>query len=380
MLNCGDMFRRLRPEELLSLIVTAFAGLILAVTSSPASLSLSAAALHMLQYFTFGDPMFAIFFLAVWGAVGWKLFQGLNRLAQHHLIGPNLSSAESAKSELKTVLEPLRLIWPLTLASVVLYALLDVMGMKVDAHTRDIWLNNLDQHLFGFSPFLHFPSVYQSPIFEILIEYAYLMLQGVIALSLVIFLLLRQTTLIRKFIWCFLMSLTLGFPLFYAVPCQDPNNFFIRNLRGHELPVAIQTELNDYSPSSETRTIIDKIQTAETSIQNNNAPISCFPSGHAMWSIFVVYFLAVLQPWTLAISLPWLFCVLSGGVYFGQHYVVDYLMALPVALLCIFTSNKLIYPADPQNLCNSGGCPSGPRARAWTRGSQASDVQTRSQP
>ncbi|MDQ5982860.1 MAG: putative primase/helicase, partial [Patescibacteria group bacterium] len=67
-----------------------------------------------------------------------------------------------------------------------------------------------------------------------------------------------------------------------------------------------------------------------------------FPSDHAVWAILTLYILYLLTPWSLILSIPWVFCVLSGGVYFGQHYVVDYIAGILVAIICIVGSNQLI--------------------------------------
>lgn len=336
---------KLRPEEILSLLLTLAALVSLVAFNAINFKSPTEILADMIKYFSFGDTLFSVFFFAIWIIFFWRAFKELYRLAVKRLVDKHKLDRTDLKTAVAAVLEPLRFLWPLALFAVPLYGLLGVMGVHLQADTKDLWLNGLDQRLFGFSPFLHFPSSYQDPAFETMIEFAYTLLQYVMALSLLTFLLLKKFTILRQFIFCFILSLMLGFPLYAAVPCQDPSNYFIRNLHQYELPLEVQAELHDYSPSHKVSSMIGRIQDSETDVaHNHNVPISCFPSDHALWSILIVYYLALLAPWTLAFSIPWAFCVMSGGIYFGQHYVVDYLMASLIATICITLAHLVIKP------------------------------------
>lgn len=63
---------------------------------------------------------------------------------------------------------------------------------------------------------------------------------------------------------------------------------------------------------------------------------------HAGWSFVVVFFAFLFSPWTLLVTLPWTASLLLGGLYYGQHYAVDYLMALPITAFAIFLSFFLV--------------------------------------
>ena len=101
--------------------------------------------------------------------------------------------------------------------------------------------------------------------------------------------------------------------------------------------------LKDYVPSALTADYISRIAKAETNaLRDNTVPVSCFPSMHAAWSFMVVYFLAKLRRWTLFVSLPWLALLLMSGIYFAQHYVVDYVVSVPIVAISLFLAYLLI--------------------------------------
>lgn len=340
----------LRPEEWLALAVTLIASACLVALGGLKFYSPGQILTDMAEYFSFGNDLFSIFFLLLWILFSYKLFLMLYRLAVQVLVDKHRVSRAELIEHLTTTIAPLRLLWPLAIVAIPLFGLLDLMGLHLSSATSDVWLNQLDHALFGFSPFIYFPSTFHSELFEAVIKRAYILLQLVVTGLLILLLVLRRYILLRQFIFCFVLSLVIAFPFYAAVPCLDPNNYFVRNLGRHDLAAPMLIELQAYRPSAEVKNVIGLIETSETT-ETQNVPISCFPSGHALWSIFVVYFLAIVEPWTLALSLPWIFAVLSGGVYFGQHYVVDYLFALVVAIFCISIANRAIRPeqsVDPK--------------------------------
>lgn len=341
-LKSPQLLKYFRIEEVISLCLTAGATFCLILLQDLRGYTFTQAAIDMIEYFSFGNSIFSFFFLALWILFSWKVFVSGNKLAVIKFIDRHPLTRADWHAAAKEIAQPLRLLWPLTLFSLPLFALLSTLSKLLQGHTQDLWLNNLDNLIFGYSPFLYFPTVYNAPIFEQLISLSYVYLTHVIAITLVLCLLLRKTVLIRVFTLSFLVSLVIGFPLYAAIPCQDPNNFFIQNQNSIELPSNMREQLNAYAPSSVVSGMTTKISNLEQLGEDGAPPISCLPSDHAVWAILILFILYLLTPWSLALSLPWVFCVLSGGVYFGQHYVVDYIAGLIVAVICIFASNKLI--------------------------------------
>ncbi len=339
-----NLLQALRPEEILSLALTAVSTLLILILQGFRGYSAVDAATDMLEYFSFGNSFFSFFFLALWVIFAWKLFQALNYLAGEYFVSKVVVTKVSVTKAFAKVWQPLRLLWPLALFTIPLFGLLGIMSKQLHTQAKDIWLNSLDNSIFGSSPFLRLPTTFQAPWFETIIEFSYVYLAQVVAGTLILCLFLKKPLLIRRFTMAFLLSLAIGFPIYFVVPCQDPNNYFVKNLTEQTLPTSIQTELSQYSPSSRVQRMTNRISEIELYSHDGAAPISCFPSDHAVWSMLTLYILAVLTPWSLIVTLPWLFCVLTGGIYFGQHYFVDYVMGLVVAIACILISNRLIRP------------------------------------
>ncbi|MDQ5951962.1 MAG: hypothetical protein QG626_89 [Patescibacteria group bacterium] len=334
--------KRLRIEERISLYLTGVATLCLVLLQDLRGYTFTQAAADMLEYFSFGNSLFSFFFLALWILFGWKLFTVGNKLAVSAYVDHQTVTRSHRRQALQEITEPLRLLWPLTLFSLPLFALLSTMSRNLQGQIKDPWLNQLDNLIFGYSPFLHFPTLYQTPIFEQVISVSYVYLTHVIALTLVLCLLFKKTIFIRLFTLSFLLSLILGFPMYAAVPCQDPNNYFIQQQNSDVLSDDMQEQLAAYAPSEMVSRMTTRIRDLEQFGDDGAPPVSCFPSDHAVWAILTLYILYLLTPWSLILSIPWVFCVLSGGVYFGQHYVVDYIAGILVAIICIVGSNQLI--------------------------------------
>lgn len=340
---------RLRPEESLALLMTIIPLVALVFLHSLFLFTPQKVLGGMVEYFSFGNPVFSFFFFFIWMGAFWHTYKALGSIAVRRFVKKEPPIPGEVKAAAMHIWEPFRLLWPLAIFSIPLYGLLDAMSIRLRFVTQDIWLNAIDNSLFGFSPFIHFPSSFQNTLFETLIIYSYTKLPYVLGISFIVSYLTKHITLLRRHIFAFLMSLAIGFPIFFLVPCQDPNNFFLRNLRHKDFPPSVSTELSQYRPSSRVRDITNIIATVETSVEHDNSvPISCFPSSHAMWALLVVYSFAVLSPWSLAVSLPWLFFLLSGGIYFAQHYVIDYIVALPVTIVCILLARYFITDSPEQ--------------------------------
>jgi hypothetical protein len=69
---------------------------------------------------------------------------------------------------------------------------------------------------------------------------------------------------------------------------------------------------------------------------------------HATWSVLSIYFFSLLLPLSLIVTVPWVMLLLTGGLLFAQHYLVDYLVALPVAAASILISAWLLRREERQ--------------------------------
>lgn len=334
--------KAVRIEEWIAIAAAAACSVVLLFIPYSHPLSPLSVLSLMLRYFTFGNPFYIVFFVFIWGVVVWKLYLFIGHAAEDLLEHRRRDGREIVRRFLR-VLAPLRIALPIIIITIPLYRLLTVASYNLRFSGKDLSLYAADIALFGKPLFFWLPSLHLGSLFEHIVYDSYISLALVLGSVLVVLILLKKTVWVRRSVLAFLLSSVIAFPIFFMVPCQDPNNAFIRNVRHTEIPQEVRTALGAYHPSSFTTARILQIQNAETDVSmDNTVPISCFPSAHAMWAIFSVYYLAVILPWTLIVSVPWALLLLTGGLYFAQHYAVDYLIAAVIAFVCIVAANRMI--------------------------------------
>lgn len=334
--------KKIRIEEALALSASGIVWAINILTYEN-TLQFSRAAALMLRYFSFGDPFYGLFFGFIYFFFLAKFYLYIVKVVSEKIIKKKTIPKGAARQLVFYFLEPLRIVIPLALVALSFYTLLGNMSLELRFSGRDIMFWRIDEIVFGSNSFIWLPTYIAADTLRVLLQYAYFSLPVVMSVTLATLFYASRQNLFRKAIISFMLSLIVAFPFFYAFPCQDPNNFFLSNIRNNSFPEDISRTLVAYSPSIETKKIIERISNAEADEENDNAvPISCFPSMHATWSFFIVYFLFRLRKWTLFVTLPWTILLLLGGLYFAQHYAIDYLVAIPVAAASIFLAGLLL--------------------------------------
>lgn len=297
----------------------------------------------MARYFTFGYPFYNLFFFFIYLAYFWKFYVKLASALSDKILEKKPFPKGIAREFFGLALEPVRLLAPLVVVGLTFYTLLSHISYELRFEGKDALFLKADAWLFGVVPFLWLPTILSSSFFSALFQIAYLSLGAVMSAALALLFLLSRPLLFRKAVLAFIISIILGYPFFYFFPCQDPNNYFLRNLRGNSFSKEITQTLQAYHPSDATAGFIQRIGNAETNEERDNTvPISCFPSMHAVWAFFVIYFLALVRRWSLALTIPWTALLLAGGVYFAQHYVVDYLAAVPISIVSVYMAGLLL--------------------------------------
>lgn len=235
---------------------------------------------------------------------------------------------------------------PFILVPIATYQLLIKISFQLRFSALDPMFFNWDEKIFGGQAFLFLPSFFTDPVFTRLFPGAYASLPIAISLTMITLYIKSPNNLFRKMIVAYIVSILIGMPFFYAFPCQDPNNYFIRNIRNYSFSSEVSTRISQYAPNDLTRESIKKIFNSETNNgrADNTVPVNCFPSMHATWSLLVVFFMALVWRPTLFLTVPWAIFLLTGGLYLAQHYAVDYLAAIPVIAASILLGKILIKP------------------------------------
>ncbi len=297
----------------------------------------------MIRYFTFGNAFFVWFFLFIYLLFLAKFYIKLVKITSNYLLNSTPPSSLERKDLFYQLFRPFYLLAPITIATGPLWTLLGNMSYGLRFTRIDELFLRADFAIFSAYPFIFLPTKFANEYVVSLLKSAYFSLAFIMSANLILLYLLKKEGLFRQAILTFLISIVIGFPLFFTFPCQDPGNYFLRNLHGRSLSPEVHQAIKEYHPSIITSQIVRQIAQAETNVEKDNTvPISCFPSMHAVWGMFVIYFLFKLAPFSLAITIPWLLLLLTGGVYFAQHYVVDYIVAIPVAIASLFLANLLL--------------------------------------
>lgn len=340
------IFAFLHREEWVALVVASGAS-ILNIAVYKNTFSLKETVFNMARYFTFGDPFFALFFVFIYIFYLFWFYRRLTFAVIERVLYKKPFPRASAKNVFLFIITPFRVIAPLVIVGLSMYALLGNFDYQLRFSMNDVALLRTDIFIFGSPPFIWLANTFSSPVFTALFKSAYFSLGIIMSVTLaLLFFFARKppySLLFRKAVLSFIMSLIVAFPIFYLVPCQDPNNYFIRNLRNNAFSQNMKNMLAGYYPSQETKDIIARIADAETNESaDNSVPVSCFPSMHAIWSLLSLYFLYALTPWTLLFTIPWVAFLLAGGLYFAQHYFVDYLVAIPVIIASITFAKTML--------------------------------------
>jgi hypothetical protein len=299
---------------------------------------------RMVEYFAFGEPFYVFFFLFLCGLYAWKFCWRLARLAVGSILERQPLPPGSGRELMVLFVEPFRRFAPLVVVSASFYTLLGNISYSLRFSGKDELLAAIDRILFGTQPFIALGSAVQHPVLIEVLRHAYLSLSIIMSAALILlFSFPSRLRHYRQLVLAFIISLLIAFPLFAVMPCQDPYHTFIANIRGHEHAPKMQEALQGYAPAPRTAEITRTLAASEETPERDTAvPISCFPSMHATWSMLSIYFLFLLLPFSLLITVPWVILLLTGGLLFAQHYAVDYLVALPVAAASILISAWLL--------------------------------------
>lgn len=215
--------------------------------------------------------------------------------------------------------------------SLFMFALAGVSG-SVKGRLLNQEFFNFEQKLFGEQPFLMFhnpanPLTILFKLFSGIIIWCFQSMSLFMGISVFAFYLLLNKKEFFKYIFAIFISALIALPLWYFFPINSPNNFYLSKTaqpQGYNIPenvLQLQKEIREE--------------------QKTNTPISTFPSMHTTWGILMVYYLYKTYKKSLIVSGVWLFFMILGTFYLAQHYLVDILIAFPIAFITIFLSEQV---------------------------------------
>lgn len=188
------------------------------------------------------------------------------------------------------------------------------------------WFHSSSGGLKGFFDFLT-PAV----------MYSFLGLGAIMVVLAFIFYFEKNKNLFKGYIISMFVVFALAMPLWRLFPANSPANYLLHGSGGN-FNAELSRAIIDYRPNPKVMDFQEKIWQE----QKNAMPITTMPSMHWAWSIIIVYYLFKKWRRTIFLSSVWLSFNLFGTVYLGNHYLVDGLVAIPLAVLSLLLANLLI--------------------------------------
>jgi hypothetical protein len=337
-----SIWNKLRIEEITAIVV-AMLFFLLNIVIFPESLDLRQGFLIMVRYFTFGSPYFKYFFFVVYCVLIFKFIVALVRIGVCSTIEKRPPLLSEIFALLTAVFKPFRILAPLVFVPNFAYTFLANMSVSLRFDAHDQFFLVFDHAITGFYFFFDLSRLITMPEITNLLFIFYTSLTLAFPFLFLVLFFRKNPHTYREALIAYMLSLVIAYPFFALLPCQDPHNYFTRNLRGDVFEKDISTLTEGFQPTATLQKHLDTISKSETMTTRYNAvPISCFPSMHAVWGMLIVYYLAHWRRRTLFLAMPWCILMLFGGLMLGQHYLVDYVASIPAVALSIYVARKIM--------------------------------------
>lgn len=253
---------------------------------------------------------------------------------------PNLFSQKwpKIKNTLKGILLFLRPLFFITAFFTFATLLLGLMAAQLPDELVDNQLMEMDKSLLGSYPFFWFQGVDNflrdlAPLFL----YPFIWLGLIMGTGWIIFYLAGQRKIFSRYILAMSLTVMIALPLWFFFPANSPQNTYLNNVYNKPIDPSIISLVEKYQPNEYLINFHKEIGVKPGSV----APISTMPSMHVAWAAIIVYYFFRFKRKTLFLTLPWFIFSTIGTVYLGQHYFIDVLAALPIALMAIWLANWL---------------------------------------
>lgn len=149
----------------------------------------------------------------------------------------------------------------------------------------------------------------------------------------------------RRLVISFFISWIIAFPLWIFFPALSPDLMFrINSFNLSDLKEA--ADFNGLTPSiqlEDNLKIQEEIYKVNLEPKEKSLPISTFPSMHAAWGTITAYGGVMISPWLGTILIPLAIINYIGAVYILQHFSVDILSGIAVALISIIITEMLLH-------------------------------------
>ncbi len=203
------------------------------------------------------------------------------------------------------------------------------------------YLMHLDYLIFGVYPpfFLQkFAAIGSIGFLSVLAYRQILFIISVVVLTA----LFTNSQLLRKFIISFIIAGFIGLPFWTLIPAISPAEMYVVNTLGRPVPENINYEIKNTKIEKNIDEYLPHVLETWIDPTLKSFAVSTFPSMHVAWGVIaVVIGIELFTPYAIFL-LPWLFFNILGTVTTFQHYAVDSLFGILVAVLALFIAKKCL--------------------------------------
>lgn len=294
------------------------------------------------RYANNGIAFFQLFFLVFIIYFSFKTVISIGHIFAHFIVYPKESLGKfyinfalikkSLKNSILFFLSIIRVSLVIILPFSSISLLLSGMLRNIREPLWNITFIEFDKLLIGYYPFSFFTKTsFLNDLFlsQVFLK-SFLFLSVFMGISGLIFYIYKRG-LFSQYIAAICLTMLFSLPFWYFLPALSPQNAFIYNIFQKPLPESISLSLNNYQPNE----ILHDFQSKVNESQKDTGSISTMPSMHIAWAFLTVFYLALFSRISLFLTLPWFFLSSFGTVYLAQHYILDGLLAIPIAMLSI---------------------------------------------
>ncbi len=197
-----------------------------------------------------------------------------------------------------------------------------------------------DHAIFGLYPSFWLQRIGEIPWLEWFVLFSY---QHVFLFLGLTFLLLFFVSkkLFQKFLFSFFILYVISFFIWALFPAISPQEMYRKNILHREIPQAIQHEIDSTKPTVNLQSYLNELDAYWISTDNTFLSVSTNPSLHAAWALLIVIFLFRWKKIAGVILTPWFIGTILATLYTFQHYAVDLIVAVIVAVLAVRISEFL---------------------------------------
>jgi hypothetical protein len=228
------------------------------------------------------------------------------------------------------------------IASIAVFNALCYRKPQTVAWADDI-LMRADHWIFGtYVPFeMHNGALWASLATPLLA--CYLRLTLILSLVMISLFILRADRF-RQFLLAFVAIMFLGMPGWAALPATTPSEAYRTVRLRKDIPKDIAKEVA--RPLSHlgdaTVMFLETVERYQSNPATGRYFITSFPSPHVAWGVIIVWFGVELYWKSIVLLLPWGLFNCIGAVYSLQHYAVDAVAGIVVAIAAVYLVRGMI--------------------------------------